>query len=89
MTQQMLSEWTTIKWTPGPKTTSTPSSTPATKRRLTPWSVDVPMRVARMLAADRYLLRKFCATRFGMQLHEDIVPIAEALDRSLEVCGAG
>ncbi len=45
----------------------------------------VPERVARMLAADRYLLRKFCATRFGMQLHEDIVPIAEALDRSLEV----
>jgi len=38
-----------------------------------------------MLAADRYLLRKFCATRFGMQLHEDIVPIAEALDRSLEM----
>ncbi len=49
-----------------------------------PW-VLVPERVARMLAADRYLLRKFCATRFGMQLHEDIVPIAEALDRSLEV----
>lgn len=49
-------------------------------------SVSIPERVARMLAADRYLLRKFCATRFGMQLHEDIVPIAEALDQSLEVC---
>ena len=47
----------------------------------------VPERVARMLAEDRYLLRKFCAAHFGMQLHEDIVPIAEALDRSLDVCG--
>lgn len=36
------------------------------------------------LAADRYALRRFCTAHFRMPLHEDIVPIAEALDRSLE-----
>lgn len=42
----------------------------------------------RELVADRYALREFCAFHFSMELHEDIVPIAEALDRSLEVCDA-